>query len=104
GGAVGTPEESSNNYIATVDPDEPWKLTSDITIINRPDYGWERLTSEVVEGAYVIKHDDKLILTYSGSNIDLTYSIGLLTADQASDPLDPASWTKNNYPILHSAS
>ncbi|WP_052737760.1 family 43 glycosylhydrolase [Bacillus sp. SA1-12] len=104
GGPAGTPDEISTLLIAKINPDEPWKLTTDPIVINKPNYGWERLTTEVVEGSFILKHGDQIHLTYSASGVDTTYCLGLLSANENSDLLDPASWTKNNYPILNSES
>ncbi len=104
GGPAGTPDEISTILIAKINHEEPWKLTTDPVLISVANYGWERLTTEVVEGSYVLKHGDKVYITYSGSGVDPTYSIGLLTANENSDLLDPDSWTKANYPILNSES
>ncbi|NLY43957.1 MAG: family 43 glycosylhydrolase [Clostridiaceae bacterium] len=95
---------SSDLYIAKINPEEPWKLITDPVRICRPDYGWERQSTEVVEGPFVLKHGDKIFVTYSGSSVSPTYRVGLLTADKDSDLLDPASWIKTNYPILASES
>lgn len=95
---------SSDLYIAKINPEEPWKLTTDPVRIARPDYGWDRRTTPVDEGPFALKHGDKVFLTFSGSGVDQTYVIGLLTADEDSDLLNPASWTKSNYPILASES
>lgn len=104
GGPAGTRDEISTLLIAKVNPKEPWKLTTDPVVINKPNYGWERLTTEVVEGSFILKHGDNIYLTYSGSGVDTTYSIGLLTANENSDLLDPLSWKKTNYPLLNSES
>lgn len=101
---IGNPNGSSDLYIAEINPDQPWRLITDPVRIARPEYGWERQTTEVIEGPYVLKHGDKVFVTFSGSGVDLTYCIGLLTADEGSDLLDPESWTKANYPILTSES
>ncbi len=101
---IGDPNGSSDLYIAKINPLRPWELMTDPIRMARPYYGWERWTTEVIEGAYVLKHGDKVFVTFSGSGVDPTYSIGLLTANEDSDLLDPASWTKTNYPILNSES
>ena len=42
--------------IATIDPENPWKLTSDPACICRPKYGWDRIENEINEVAYVLEH------------------------------------------------
>ena len=91
-------------YIARIDPKEPWKLTTDPVVLSKPEYGWENNHTFVDEGPYALMTEDKLFLTFSGALVDATYAVGLLTARRGADLLDPASWTKGNYPILTSRS
>nr|ABD48561.1 putative exo-xylanase [Geobacillus thermoleovorans] len=91
-------------YIAKVDPKEPWRLVCDPVVLTKPEYGWENNNVFVVEGPFALIRNNKLFLTYSGSLIDETYVIGLLTAEKGADLLNPASWTKCNYPLLTSRS
>jgi GH43 family beta-xylosidase len=91
-------------YIAKVDPKEPWKLTTDPVLLSKPDYGWENNHTFVEEGPFALTKGEKLFLTFSGALIDATYVVGLLTADQGADLLNPGNWTKGNYPLLTSRS
>lgn len=86
--------------LAEIDPEEPWKLISDIITIAKPDYGWDNNHTPVVEGPYPLIRDGKIFLTISGAAVDSTYVVGILTADVDADLLDPSSWIKSNYPIL----
>ena len=52
------------------------------------------------EGPAVIHHDGRIYLTYSASETGAAYCMGMLTADENSDLLDPKSWTKERYPVL----
>ena len=88
--------------IGTVDPKEPWKLTSSPVIISRPDYGWDNNDNTPVdEGPYAIIREGKVFLTFSGSSVGATYCVGLLSADSDADLLDAGSWHKSNFPILY---
>jgi GH43 family beta-xylosidase len=91
-------------YIAKVDPKEPWKLTTDPALLSKPEYGWENNHTFVEEGPFVLIKEGKLFLTFAGAAIDATYTVGLLTAAQGADLLNPDSWTKGNYPLLTSRS
>jgi len=91
-------------YIAKVDPKEPWKLISEPVLISKPDYGWANNHVFVDEGPFVLMRDKKLFLTFASALIDATYVVGLLCADKGTNLLDPASWTKGNYPLLTSRS
>ncbi|PWW07195.1 GH43 family beta-xylosidase [Paenibacillus cellulosilyticus] len=91
-------------YIAKIDPKEPWRLISDPVLLSKPDYGWANNHTFVDEGPFVIIRDKKLFMTISSALVDATYCVGLLTIDTNADLLNPASWTKTNYPLLTSRS
>jgi GH43 family beta-xylosidase len=100
-------QERASLYIATVNPEQPWRLTSDPVRICRNEYGWDRdggIASGVAEGPYVLKHGDRIYMVYSGSNVGPRYTVGMLELDAADDPLNPAAWRKANYPWMHSSS
>ncbi len=91
-------------YIAEVDPKEPWKLATDPVLLSKPDYGWSNNRTFVEEGPYALITDKKIFLTFAGALVDATYCVGILSADPDADLLNPASWTKGNYPLLTSRS
>lgn len=93
------PLGASELWIASIDSGLPWRLTSDPVKICSPNYGWERNTTIVDEGPSILKRDNNIFCTFSGSNIDDTYCVGLLMAHAADDLLRPESWTKIGYPI-----
>ncbi|HEX5859621.1 MAG TPA: family 43 glycosylhydrolase [Microbacterium sp.] len=69
-----------------------WQLSGQRSTIVYPDKGWSDNTSAVAEGPFVIQRDGKIMITFSGSNIDWTYAVGLATASSGADLLDPAAW------------
>ncbi len=91
-------------YIAEIDPDQPWKLISDPVLLSMPEYGWANNHTFVDEGPFALFGKDKIFLTFSSAAVDSTYVVGLLSADLSADLLDPASWTKENYPLMSSRS
>ena len=91
-------------YIAELDPNEPWRLLSDPQVLATPEYGWENNHTFVVEGPFALYHGGRILLTYSGALVDSTYAVGMLSMADGADPLDPASWTKENAPLLTSRS
>src|SRR5699024_8001194 len=94
---------SSNLRIAEVDPDDPTQLTSESVLLSQPDYAWERTANESInEGAAVITSEDEVFVFFSASEVDETYSIGMLRAPIGGDLLDPDTWTKTGYPLLTS--
>ena len=97
---VGVGKQISNLYIARMAA--PDKLETVQVMLTTPDYDWERVGFWVNEGPAVIKHAGKIFLTYSASETGKPYCMGMLTADEDSDLLDPRSWVKERYPVLQS--
>lgn len=91
-------------YIAEIDPDKPWQLRTEPQVLTVPEYGWENNHTFVVEGPFALHHGGRIYLSYSGAAVDSTYSVGMLSMADGADPLDPAVWTKENYPLLTSRS
>lgn len=101
-GAEGVEAESADIYIATIDPDAPWQLTTNPVCILRPMYGWDRCQTEVDEGPYLLRHGDDLFVTISGSSTGLAdlYCLGLLHARRGNNLLSPDGWEWLPYPVL----
>ncbi len=100
---IGDPlDTGSMIYIASVNEDEPWKLTSDPVLLTRPLFGWENLEGTINnEGPYAFVRNGKIYLTYSGGSANAyTYAVGLLTADRDAELLDISTWKKSISPIL----
>ena len=89
-------------YIAEIDKNEPWKLISDPVLLTMPEYGWQNNHTLVDEGPFMLKSGGMIYLTFSSALVDSTYCVGLLTAKDGADLLDPKNWVKSNYPLLHS--
>lgn len=92
----------SNVYLATIDPDEPWKTTSKAMLLTKPEYYWERVSIPVNEGPAAMIQDGKIYLAFSASATGPEYCIGLMYADVTADLMDIASWTKVETPLLTS--
>lgn len=90
----------SNLYIAKMENGCTLKTVQ--VLLTTPDYDWERVGYWVNEGPGILKHEGKIFLTYSASSTGICYCVGMLTADEDSDLLDPRSWTKGRYPVLKS--
>ena len=95
---VSVGKKISNLYIAKMET--PWKLKTAQVLLTTPCYDWERVGFWVNEGPFVIHRNGKVFLTYSASETGIDYCVGLLSADEDSDLLDPGSWTKSRYPVL----
>ncbi|MBO6302998.1 MAG: family 43 glycosylhydrolase [Ruminiclostridium sp.] len=95
---VGVGKQISNLYIARMK--DAHTLDTVQVLLTTPDYDWERHGFWVNEGPAVIKRDGRIFLTYSASDTGAAYCMGMLTADEGSDMLDPRSWSKERYPVL----
>jgi len=87
-------------YIGKLNPDEPWKLACEPVVLSKPEYGWANNHTFVDEGPYALIRGDTLYLTFSSAAVDVSYVVGLLQIQKGKDPMNPANWKKNGYPIL----
>ncbi len=98
----GTPEaekDISNLYLAELET--PTKLKTFHVLLTTPDYDWERDGGFWVnEGPAILKHNGKIYCTFSASATGACYCMGMLTAGENDDLLDPRSWKKDRYPVL----
>lgn len=88
----------SNMYIAKMKT--PWTLEGEQVLLSTPEFKWEQQGFYVNEGPSLIKRNGKLFISYSASATDDRYVMGLLTADENSDLLDPNSWKKEPTPVF----
>ncbi|KRG12126.1 alpha-N-arabinofuranosidase [Virgibacillus soli] len=92
---------NSNLYISEME--NPWTLKGEQVCISTPEYEWEKIGFLVNEGAAVLKKHGRIFMTFSGSATDANYCMGLLTADEKSDLLDPKSWVKTPEPVFQTS-
>ena len=91
---------NSNIYIAEMK--NPWTLKTKPILLSKPEYDWETKIFWVNEGPAVLQRNGKLFLTYSASATDENYCMGMLTADENSNILDPKAWKKSSQPVFES--
>lgn len=94
-------EGNSNLYISKMS--NPWTLTGEQSMISTPEYDWEKIGFLVNEGAAVLRRNGRIFIAYSASATDYNYCMGLLSADEDADLLDPASWTKSPVPVFQTS-
>lgn len=92
--------DKSRLYMASIDPNKPWRLTSKPILLSEPEYSWEMVNEKVNEGPSVLITDDKICVTFSASGTGAEYCIGMLWADKDSDLMDINSWHKLPHPVL----
>ena len=96
---VGGQHGISNLYIAELE--SPTQLKTVQVLLTTPDYAWERDGGFWVnEGPAILKHNGKIYCTFSASATGACYCMGMLTADENADLLDPLSWRKSRHPVL----
>ena len=82
----------------------PTKLKTVFVRITSPDYDWERDGGFWVNEGPAVLHcpetKGKIYVTYSASATGACYCLGMLSADENSDLLDPRSWEKERWPVL----
>ncbi|MFI2380301.1 family 43 glycosylhydrolase [Streptomyces sp. NPDC018964] len=96
------PGMDNNTAVWLSEMANPWTLTGPQVRLTTPEYDWERVGFAVNEGPYVLHRNGRLFMTYSASATDHHYCVGLLTADEDSDLMDPASWAKSPVPVFTS--
>jgi len=106
-------EKNGEQDIYIAEMKDPFTITGPRVRISSPVYDWETHGDlnepnlkhvNVNEGPQILKHGKKLFLVYSGSGCWTdNYSLGMLTADDSSDLLKPASWKKAPQPVFKSS-
>ena len=95
---VSVGKKISNLYIARLET--PWKLSTEQVTLSSPDYDWERAGFWVNEGPAVLKHGNKIYVTYSASATGTCYCVGLQSIDAGADLLDKNAWRKEREPVF----
>lgn len=94
------PEPGTSLFIAKMDT--PWSIVGTQVCISKPELPWERIGHNVNEAPAIIHRNGRLFMTYSASATDANYGLGLLTADENTDLLDPRAWVKSQTPVFKS--
>ncbi|CNJ92873.1 Alpha-N-arabinofuranosidase 2 precursor [Yersinia aldovae] len=89
---------NSNLYLAEMA--NPWTLQGEPVMLSKPELPWEIIGFWVNEGPAVIKHGERIFISYSASATDENYCIGLLWADINADVMDAAQWHKLPEPVF----
>jgi GH43 family beta-xylosidase len=89
---------NTNLYIARMDT--PWSIVQPQVMLTRPEFDWEQIGYWVNEGPAVLIRNGRVFITYSASATDSNYCMGLLTANEDADLLDPRSWSKSPRPVF----
>jgi xylan 1,4-beta-xylosidase len=69
----------------------PTELAGEPKVVIQPESDWEKRAGHVTEGPWIIKHNQKYYMLYSGSGADTPdYAVGYATADHPMGPFTRA--------------
>ena len=68
-------------------------------MLGKPEYDWETRGFPVNDGPSVVRRNGRIWLSYSASATEENHAMGLLRADEDTNLLDPAAWTKSREPV-----
>ena len=94
------PEHGSALYIARMR--DPVTLEGEEACLTIPEFDWERQGGMPInEGPAILKRGGRIFAIYSASTTwSEDYCLGMLTADEGADLMDPASWEKSPEPVF----
>ncbi|WP_328293737.1 glycoside hydrolase family 43 protein [Kineococcus sp. NBC_00420] len=89
----------NGNHVYIARMSNPWTLSTTPVEIIRPTQAWEGQWT--TEGPAVLVRNGRVFISYSANDCGSDdYSMGLVSADQGGDLLNPAAWTKANGPVM----
>lgn len=94
-------ETNSNLYLAPMA--SPLSFAAPPARLTIPELPWEIQGFKVAEAPAILARNGRLFMTYSASATDARYCLGMLTARDDADIMDPASWTKSPEPVFRSS-
>lgn len=94
------PDYGSALYIAKMD--NPWTLKGENVLISAPTNEWEKQGGMAInEGPITLKRNGKIFLIFSASATwSDDYCLGMLTALETANLLNPDSWLKHPEPVF----
>ncbi len=91
-------DTNSNLYLAPLAT--PTTLAARPARLTVPTLPWEVQGFKVAEGPAPLIRNGRIFMTYSASATDARYCMGMLTARDDADLMDPAAWTKSPGPVF----
>jgi GH43 family beta-xylosidase len=101
--AQGEPGIATNSNLYLAPLETPTTLAAPPARLTVPALDWEVQGFKVAEGPAILARNGRLFLTYSASATDARYCVGMLTARDDADIMDPASWSKSPVPVFASS-
>ena len=94
-------DNNTNVYLAPLAP--PTTLGRAPARLTVPTLEWEIRGFKVNEGPAFLARNGRLFMAYSASATDARYCLGLLTAPDDADIMNPAVWSKSQQPVFVSS-
>jgi GH43 family beta-xylosidase len=94
-------ETNSNLYLAPLAT--PLTLGAKPARLSIPTLDWEIQGYKVNEAPAILARNGRLFMTYSASATDDRYCLGMLTARDDADIMDPAVWAKSPQPVFRTS-
>jgi GH43 family beta-xylosidase len=91
-------DTNSNLYLAPLAT--PLTFSARPARLSVPDLPWEVRGFKVNEAPALLARNGQLFMTYSASATDARYCMGMLTARDDADIMDPAAWSKAAMPVF----
>lgn len=94
-------ETNSNLYLAPLAT--PLTFAAGPARLTIPELPWEIRGFKVAEAPALLARNGRLFMTYSASATDARYCLGMLTARDDADIMDPAVWHKSPVPVMQTS-
>lgn len=94
-------ETNSNLYLAPLAT--PLTFAARPARLTVPELPWEIRGFKVAEAPALLARNGRLFMTYSASATDARYCLGMLTARDDADIMDPAVWRKSPVPVMQTS-
>lgn len=102
--AQDSPSTGYNSHMYIARMNGATGITGAATEIARPTYSWEMEgVAGVVEGPSPLVKNGKVFIAYSASATDSRYKLGLVSASDTADLMNPSSWSKRPNPVFQTA-
>lgn len=94
------PDYGSAIYIMRMS--NPWTLEGEHHLLTAPTLSWEKQGGMAInEGPVILQRNNRIFMVYSASTTwSEDYALGMLTMNEAADPLQPLSWEKSMSPVF----
>jgi GH43 family beta-xylosidase len=94
------PALAANTCLYIAKMDSPASIAGPQVRLSQPEFAWEKIRFAVNEGPAVLIRRGRVWVTYSAAGTGTEYCLGLLSANEDADLLDPASWRKSPEPVF----